>query len=229
MNQVREKINELLERYGALPRAYRRAVVPVLLALVGGGYWYFFYQPASQDLARVRAQQLELQRKLSEARSVAANLPIFEAELEELQARLQDALRQLPDSKELPVLLTDISTLGKDAGLEFKAFRPRSELPRGFYAEVPIDVEFTGGFHEIARFFDRIAKLPRIVTVSEVAIDIDREGAFDTDLRVEGSVTTFRFVEEPTPDPAAQGKGNQAQRRGRQAANGPAAGEGDNA
>ena len=61
--------------------------------------------------------------------------------------RLTLALRQLPDSKELPVLLTDVTSLGKNAGLEFKAFRPRPEIQRDFYAEVPIEIEFTGRFH----------------------------------------------------------------------------------
>jgi len=190
-----DKIDQLGEKFFNLPPAQRRVVVPFILALLGVAYWYFFYAPAKRDLELVRAQQMDMQRKLNEARAVVANLPGFEEELQKLEDQFQQALRQLPNSKELPILLTDISTLGKDAGLDFRAFRPQAEMARGFYAEVPIEVEFTGTFHEIAHFFEKIARLPRIVTVGDVNVKIDSEGALDTHLRVTGNVTTFRFVE----------------------------------
>ena len=127
---------------------------------------------------------------------MAANLSQFEKEIEGLEAELKIALRQLPDSKELPGLLTDVSTLGKKAGLEFKAFRPRTEVNRGFYAEVPIEIEFTGGYHQVAMFFDRVSKLDRIVNIGDLKVDVAREGLNDTMLKVSGRATTFRFVEE---------------------------------
>ena len=106
--------------------------------------------------------------------------------------------------------------LGKNAGLEFKAFRPRSEVPRDFYAEVPIEIEFTGGFHEIAEFFDRVAKLPRIVNVSELEMTIGGEDSQSTQLKVKGKATTFRFVEEAPEDakPAGAAAGRARARGG---------------
>jgi type IV pilus assembly protein PilO len=129
-------------------------------------------------------------------RSVAANMGRFQDEIAGLEKKLKIALRQLPDSKELPVLLTDVTSLGKNAGLEFKAFRPQDEVRRDFYAEVPIGIEFTGTFHEIANFFDRVAKLPRIVNVAELDMSIGDESANQTKLKVKGRATTFRFLEE---------------------------------
>jgi type IV pilus assembly protein PilO len=159
----------------------------------------------------LHARELDVQRRLNEVRAVANNLGKFEAEVGKLEHELTIALRQLPNSKELPVLLTDISGLGKSVGLEFKSFRPRSEIPRDFYAEVPIDIEFTGGFHEIASFFDLMAKLPRIVNVSELKMTIAKESADTTRLQVTGSATTFRFIEgagsSAVPAPAGKGAG----------------------
>ncbi|MEN8183425.1 MAG: type 4a pilus biogenesis protein PilO [Myxococcota bacterium] len=186
-----------LEKFQKLPRAYRLAALPVLAALVLGAYFYIFYIPVHESLQVARSKQFELQRKLNEVRSVAANMGSFEEEVSALEIRLKLALRQLPDSKELPVLLTDITSLGKNAGLEFKAFRPRPEVMRDFYAEVPIEIEFQGGFHEIADFFDRVAKLPRVVNVSELEMLIGDESAQTTMLTVKGKATTFRFIEEP--------------------------------
>ena len=78
------------------------------------------------------------------------------------------------------MLLTDVTASARTPGLEFKAFRPQHEMPRDFYAEVPIEIEFSGGFHDIATFFDQISKLPRIVNVSELEHE-DRRGERDRD------------------------------------------------
>ncbi len=194
-----DKLQEASARLMKLPRYQRGALLAALSAAVLGLYVYALYLPARATLDRLGAQQLDLQRKLNEVRSVAANLPAFQARLTELEVELKTALRQLPNSKELPGLLTDISSRGKNAGLEFKAFRPKEEVPREFYAEVPISIEFTGGFHEVARFFDDLAKLPRIVNVGDLRVDIEKEGPLGTKLLVKGNATTFRFLEQAAP------------------------------
>jgi type IV pilus assembly protein PilO len=225
-----DKLQVHLDKLTRLPKGARMALVPVILALVVGIYGYVFYLPASQELAKAEQEQLQLQRKLSEVRAVAANEQAVRDEIAQLEKKLAVALRQLPDSKELPVLLTDVTSLGKNAGLDFRAFRPQQEIRKAFYAEVPIDIEFTGGFHDIAVFFDQIARLPRIVNISELEMTIGKESSQSTQLKVKGKATTFRFVEpdpEPAPDPKAKGKGRAAQRgrpepRGRGAAQGGA-------
>jgi type IV pilus assembly protein PilO len=166
------------------------------------------YLPKAEELEGLRGQQLQLQRRLNEVRSVAANVGKFEEEIAALERKLKVALRQLPDSKELPVLLTDVNTLGKNSGLEIKAFRPGPEVKRDFYAEVPIEIEFVGRFHDVATFFDQVSKLPRIVNVSQLAIKIDEESAIETVLKVTGEAVTFRFLEESAAAeaaPAAEG------------------------
>jgi type IV pilus assembly protein PilO len=192
-----------LAKLQKLPRPWRIAVHPLIALVVIGLYGYLFLLPARESLAAARAKQFELQRKLNEVRSVAANMEAFEEEVAALEKELRFALRQLPDSKELPVLLTDVTSLGKNAGLEFKAFRPQPEIRREFYAEVPIEIEFTGGFHEIASFLDRVARLPRIVNVAELEMEIASESAEATELKVSGRATTFRFIEAPPEAPKA--------------------------
>jgi len=205
-----DKLQGSFDKLAKLPKPYRMAILPLVVGLVVGVYLWTFWSPKSAELDGLRAQQLELQRKLNEVRAVAANLGAFEEELARLDKELMIALRQLPNSKELPVLLTDISSLGKNAGLEFKSFKPKDEVPREFYAEVPIEIQFTGGFHEVATFFDAIAKLPRIVNVGELKMKISKETAEGTLLEVEGNATTFRFI-EAAGGAGAAGKGGTAQ------------------
>jgi type IV pilus assembly protein PilO len=223
-----DRFNAQLERLSKVPRNYRIALLPMIALVVGGLYTWAAYLPKAQQLEGLRGEQLKLQRQLNEVRSVAANIGKFEEEIAALERKLKIALRQLPDSKELPVLLTDVNTLGKTAGLEMKAFRPSAEVKRDFYAEVPIEIEFVGKFHDIAMFFDQVSKLPRIVNVSELDIKIDEESAIETVLKVSGEAVTFRFLEEaaaPAADPAQQGgekgkgaRGGQAAGAGRKAA-----------
>lgn len=189
-----ESLQGGLEKAAKLPSHYRLALILVLPVLIGLGYWQLLYRPAAGELQQLRGKQKNLQRKLNEVRSVAANVGAFEEELKKLEQELTIAVRQLPNSKELPGLLTDITTLGKDAGLVFKSFKPREEVKRGFYAEVPIAIEFTGGFHETAVFFDRIAKLPRIVNISDLQMSVAKERMAGTVLKVNGKATTFRFL-----------------------------------
>src|SRR5262249_1354278 len=120
-----DKFQGQIDKFAKLPRSYRLAMVPLIAVLVLGGYGWFFYQPARTELKAAQAQERDLERKVSEVRAVVQNLAAFETEIAEMEVKLKQALRQLPDSKELPGLLTDVTSLGKDAGLEFKAFRPK--------------------------------------------------------------------------------------------------------
>jgi type IV pilus assembly protein PilO len=221
-----DKLQPHLEKLARLPKPYQMATLPLLAALVLGGYVYSLYLPASRELAQVQDQHLTLQRKLNEVRSVAANVATFEQEIAALEKKLSIALRQLPNSKELPVLLTDVTSLGKNAGLDFKAFRPGIEVKRDFYAEVPIDIEFSGRYHDIAGFFDEVSRLPRIVNVGELEVTIADEDTLETFLNVKGQARTFRFIEEaqaPPAQPAAPGKGAAAKGPAAKGAAAPAA------
>jgi type IV pilus assembly protein PilO len=198
-----ERIGQQLDKLGKVPRAYRMAMLPVIAVLVAGLYGYFLYMPKASELEGLRSEQLQLQRRLNEVRAVAENVGKFEEEIAALERKLKIALRQLPDSKELPVLLTDVNTLGKNSGLEIKAFRPSPEIRRDFYAEVPIEIEFVGRFHDIATFFDQVSRLPRIVNVNKLGIKIAEESALETVLKVTGEAVTFRFLEESEAAAAA--------------------------
>lgn len=218
-----DQLQKNLEKFVRLPKSWRLGALGAFSVGVVGLYLWLFFAPASEHLAALRTQELELQRKLAEVRSVANNLKTFQEEVERLEKDLAIALRQLPNSKELPVLLTDISSLGKNAGLEFKSFRPKSEVPREFYAEVPIEIEFTGGFHQVAAFFDGMARLPRIVNVSDLEMTIAKESTQGTRLLVKGNATTFRFLDGPSSAaPAAN-----ATKGGNAPAKRPAAGGGE--
>lgn len=188
--------DEKLEQLAKIPKAVRLGVVSGLLVAIVGGYWTMSYQPAQEQRAEFVVKSQELQRKLNNARSVANNVPGFEAEVAGLELDLHLALKQLPNRKQFEDLLQDISTAGKKVGVQIKSIDREKEVRRDFYAEVPFKLEIEGSYHDLARFFEMVASLPRIVNVGAMNIKVDRESMTATTLQVTGMATTFRFLSD---------------------------------
>jgi type IV pilus assembly protein PilO len=192
--EVSPGLQNRLDQLAKLSRGARMGILAGIAVLMGAAYYFGYYQGEHEKLVSLRAQELELQRKLSEVRSIAANIHAFQAEIGGLEAQLAVALRQLPNEKQLEVLLADITNLGKTAGVEIKSFRREAELMHDFYAEVPISVQLEGSYHEIAKFFDSVSRLPRIVNMGALDLKVASATAAETRLIVSGTATTFRFV-----------------------------------
>ncbi len=104
-------------------------------------------------------------------------------------------LRQLPGETEIPSLIVDISQTGLASGLQEKLFEPQGEIPKDFYAEKPIKIMLSGGYHEIANFVSGVAALPRIVTLHDINITPEDPDAYDR-LNMEVTAQTYRYLEE---------------------------------
>jgi type IV pilus assembly protein PilO len=186
--------DEQLEKLGKVPRIARMgAVVGILLGVVAG-YYFLSYEETSARLTQQRGQAQELQRKLTNVRAVANNVPEFKQEVAMLERELEVALKQLPDRKQFEDLLQDITTAGKKVGVTLKSIERSTEIEHDFYAEVPFSLELEGTYHNIAMFFERVAKLPRIVNVGAMTMEVTEQNGSQAILKVEGNATTFRFL-----------------------------------
>lgn len=187
---TQEKIDKVLK----LPKAARIGILAGIGVLMCVAYYFSSYQDSSQELDRLRVEEANLQRKLSSVRIIAGNLGAFEIEIGHLEIKLKKALRQLPNEKQLEVLLTDISNLGKTAGVEIRSFQRKEEVLHDFYAEVPIYIQLEGEYHDIGKFFELLSKLKRIVNMGSLKISVGSESIEATRLKVSGIATTFRFI-----------------------------------
>jgi type IV pilus assembly protein PilO len=183
-----------LEKIAALNRAYRILICAGVFIVLGAGFYYLFFKPQLEKLNDLQEKYAGIETKLAGARNAAANIEDFQKEYEQAQMDFKVALRLLPDKKEIPTLLESVSQSGTDSGLEFILFQPEPEQPQDFYAKIPVSVAVRGGFHNVAMFFDRIGKLPRIVNVPDFNIEIPRQGVA-TDLSVTCTAETYRFLE----------------------------------
>ncbi len=188
--------HDLLERLGRMPRPQRLAAIAVVYVLVGVLFWFVLYAPQQKSIATLQSQQSELRSKKAVVEKRAQDKEAFEQELENLTLQLKQALRQLPDDREIPDLLSRISTIGRRIGLEIRKFLPQDENVREFHAEVPVELELRGSYHEVAMFFDRLSKLSRIVYVQNIQMVEPVETSGKVLVTVAGTLTTFRFLSE---------------------------------
>jgi len=188
--------DEKIEQLAKIPKPIRLTVVTAVLVAIAASYWWVSYAPAQEERAALTLRAQELQRELNNARTVASNVPAFEAEIAELERDLDVALKQLPNRKQFEDLLQDISTAGKKVGVAIKSIDRDKEVRRDFYAEVPFQIELEGSYHDLARFFEMVASLPRIVNVGGLNIEVAAETQQATRLRVKGRATTFRFLSD---------------------------------
>jgi type IV pilus assembly protein PilO len=169
-----------------------RAVV--ILFLMGGviflGYW-FHTKDQLVELESAEVKEAGLKVIFETKAKQAANLEAYEQQLEEMRESFGAMLRQLPNQTEVADLLIDVSQTGLASGLEFELFQPRAEVPREFYAELPISIRVIGGYHEFGDFISGVAALPRIVTIHDV--NISHAGG---KLGMNLTAKTYRYIEE---------------------------------
>jgi type IV pilus assembly protein PilO len=185
-----------LETIVKLPASRKIFYLALLIVAVAGLYVYLIYWPNLEVLKKKKAEVEVLERQVRELRTVAANMKRFQEEAAKLREELKVALTQLPTSKEIPSLLSNISQLGKDSGLEFLLFKPVGEINKDFYAEIPVEIKVKGAYNNVAIFFDKVGKLPRIVNISEVSMDSAKEVLGRWEINTSCTATTFKFVDK---------------------------------
>ena len=185
-----------VEKIVNMPMKKKIAVVVVIVIAIGAGFFFTMERPKLTELKSQQDKLDKLRADVAETRKFANNLPRFKEEYNGLKRDLDSALTELPNSKEIPSLLTSITAAGKSAGLDFLVFRPKGETPKDFYAEVPVDINVSGPFFGVANFFVAVGNLPRIVNISNVVFSDIRNDRGRNIVRVNCQATTFRFLEK---------------------------------
>ncbi|MEW6221488.1 MAG: type 4a pilus biogenesis protein PilO [Thermodesulfobacteriota bacterium] len=187
-------------RLAPLSVKHKIAILVAALTLPTVLCYFLVFSPRQDEISGLTAKRQAVSRELKAAKDFAAQLDQHRAEMEAAQARLAQVAVLLPQQKEIPRLLTDISGLGTKAGLDFVSFQPRAETVKDFYAEIPVDIAVQGPYHNLGSFFYEVSQLPRIVSVSNMRLG----GASEVDgimmLSSSFSLVTYRFVEPSADD-----------------------------
>jgi type IV pilus assembly protein PilO len=181
---------------GRWPLGIRIGAVVIWFVLVTFVLAYVWvWQNKSPQLDEAQSQEQALRGEFHVKHAKAVNLDVYKQQLKDIERSFGALLRQLPGKTEVPNLLVDISQTGLAAGLQEKLFQPGPEQKKDFYAELPIKIRLSGGYHQLAQFVSGIAALPRIVTLHDIEITPENKDSYDQ-LNLDLTAKTYRYLDE---------------------------------
>jgi type IV pilus assembly protein PilO len=190
-------MNELLDRLFELPPRQRVLLLAGGIVLLLFFYWYFLYGPRLEQISELEQQRDQVRADRDRKTRMLANMEETRKEVAQLDGDLKMAVAQLPDTKEIPDLLSTVSSLGRESGLEIIQFKQRPEQYEDFYAIVPVDIVVRGTYKQLASFVDNVGQMARIVTVADVHMKSPPKVEGETVFLDTSAVTiTYRFLDE---------------------------------
>jgi type IV pilus assembly protein PilO len=140
-----------------------------LVALVAASY-FFLIAPVQARVAALVQKKTQVTNEVSKARAQVAEIEKFRRELVEVEKQLVLLQDRLPSQKETPTLYRALSSAAEQSGLGVSLFQPREARPKDVVNEIPILLAAEGSYHQLAKFFERVAGLPRVVTVNDFKV-----------------------------------------------------------
>ena len=194
LSELKQQLNNLdVKDIGNWPLVIKAgAVALVCVVVLVVGIW-FDTRPQLDVLDQARKKEEQLKTDFVQKQHLAANLAVYQQQMEEMKRSFGTMLRQLPSKTEIAELLVDISQTGLSNGLSFELFKPEAEVPADFYAVLPIKIKVAGDYHEFGRFVSDVAVLPRIVTLHDINITPNKD---NKTLTMELTAKTYRYLEE---------------------------------
>jgi type IV pilus assembly protein PilO len=186
------------ENIGRAPISLKLSILLLIfMTIIGLGLFYDTNDQLTQ-LEKHERKENELKDEFRIKANRAAKLNLYKEQLADMRVSFGTLLRQLPEKTDVESLLVDVSQTGLASGLEVKKFKPGVEEKKGFYAELPIALEVSGSFHQLASFISGIAALPRIVTISNLKLSpiVSKNNASQSKLSMSATAKTYRYLQE---------------------------------
>ena len=205
-----QSLDPFFDKISKLTKLQRFLICLGAITLIVSPVVYFSYMPKHKTITKLTEEYEKLTAELESAKRRASQLGKYKAEVKEVEAKFEIARQALPESEEIPALLTSISHAGQDSGLEFLLFRPERENTMGFYAEIPVSIQVVGEYHDTAQFFQRVSHLDRIVSIRDVRMaDAKKRGRKKTgedknQLNISCTAVTYKFLESAPQQPTAK-------------------------
>jgi type IV pilus assembly protein PilO len=182
------------EKVEEIKMPIRIVILISTVALFMGAFLWFIYIPKTEVITETNNSIEDLDRQLNRAKIERKKLPERRAEIAEVETQFKEALNLLPNTKEIPQLLTKMNELADESDLVFPSFRPQKEKAQEFYFEVPIAIEVRGTYHDIAVFFDKVGQMERIMNIHNVSMKPINDRS--TTLLTTCDAVTYRFKGE---------------------------------
>ncbi len=182
-------MEKFLDAFGKFPAKFLYLILFGVVAVLIGLFVWLIYIPKQEEIELLETDLEKLQIELQKAEAYAARYDEFKNELRQVDLKLKEALKKLPERKEIPDMLDQINESVLKAGLVISTFQPGGESAKEFYSEVPIQLAVSGGYHNFARFADIISKMERIVTLRNISLS---PRGVEGELGISCQAVTFR-------------------------------------
>jgi type IV pilus assembly protein PilO len=173
-----------------------------VVAILAIGY-FLLISPVQVRVDALLARRAQVTAEVNQARAQVAEIERFRRELAELEKRLALLKDRLPSEKETPTLYRAVSTAAEQSGLGVALFQPKAAVPKDVVMEIPITITAQGSYHELAKFFERVASLPRLVNVNE--FKLTGLSKSKDSMKADLTLATFMYRTTPPPPPAKPG------------------------
>ncbi|MBU1394794.1 MAG: type 4a pilus biogenesis protein PilO [Gammaproteobacteria bacterium] len=188
-----DDLNKLdLKTLADWPLPTKLAALGLLCVAIVLAGWWFDWRGGMETLDAAKQKETELRSVFTTKKNQAINLEAYTKQLADIEQAFGALLKQLPNKQEMDALITDVNQAGLGRGLQFDLFKPDAETVSEFYAETPIRVKVTGGYHDIAAFVSDVSKLSRIVTLQNIALEPAKSGV----LNMDAIVKTYRYLDD---------------------------------
>lgn len=197
---LKKSSEPLFEKIEKLSKVQRILICSGIFLVIIGSFVYFSYLPKIKTQKNLNKEIQNLEKKLTIARKNARDLKKYQNKIKDAKSKFKEVMLSLPEKEEIPSLISAISASGQESGLEFLLFQPKGENRKDFYAEIPVSIQVTGNFHNIVLFFDKVARLSRIVNVRDIKISrVESKGKSKTSdsskLSTSCTAVTYKFIE----------------------------------
>ena len=194
---LKKSSEPLFEKIEKLSKVQRILICSGIFLVIIGSFVYFSYFPKIKTQKKLSKEIMQLEKRLIVAKRNARDLQKYQKEIKAAQGEFKEAKLSLPEKEEIPSLISAISESGQESGLEFLLFL-KGENRKDFYAEIPVSIQVKGNFHNIVLFFERVAKLSRIVNIRDIKISGSKgkpEPSEISKLNTSCTAVTYKFVE----------------------------------
>lgn len=205
-----EALEPFFEKIGKLPKLYRILISAGIFLIFISVLVWFLYIPKYKTIGKLEAEMKTLKTQLAKAKKNAKDLKKFQKKFKTAETQFKLVMKSLPNKQEIPSLLTSISQSGQDSGLDFLLFQPKAEVKKDFYAEIPVAIKVNGNFHNVAVFFDKVARLSRVVNIRDINMKPTKG---NVSLSTTCTAVTYKFIDEPVKKKTPKKKSSRKKKR----------------
>ncbi|MFB3916424.1 MAG: type 4a pilus biogenesis protein PilO [Terriglobales bacterium] len=200
-----------MAKFTEMPKAAQLGIVVFLLVAVSAALYFLYYKSIAEQNRAALTKLKAKQRDVETLRPFEKNLPELDRQIAALKQQLEIQKHIVPDEKEADEFMHMIQNTATTAGIEIRRYKAESGVAREFYTEVPFALELDGSYYSMVNFFDKLAKLERIINVANLQVSSIKSGGgkykYSPGESVLGSCTATTFFSHDAPaKPAAPAK-----------------------